>query len=159
MDQVNKMSDSDFLSTIAMLRAELPSRIRDSGNFAIAQVIINGKKGLFYASSVVNSLDQFPELSERLPGISVQPKVIYYNARDGINSSGKIFFRDSCAEYKIFNDIASRLQPGAAGELTIFMERTPCDSCKNIINHFMDDFPNIEIEIIHNKRKTVRAVK
>lgn len=103
--------------------------------------------------SLINMLDI---KLEHLPDISVKPEVIYYSARDGINIKGEIYFRDSCTEYKIFNDIASGLQPGSSGKITLFTELEPCDSCKNIINQFMDDYPDIEIEIIHNDGEIIK---
>ena len=148
--------DIDIINAIASLKKKLPSSVRNEGNFAYAQTIINGEERVFYASSRVNSLDQSPVLIERLPDISVQPEVIYYNARDAINIKGEIYLRSSCTEYKIFNDIASELQPGASGKITLFTELEPCDSCKNIINQFMDDYPDIEIEIIHNDGEIIK---
>ncbi|MCM1500691.1 MAG: hypothetical protein NC124_19690, partial [Clostridium sp.] len=149
--------DSSIASAVASLRGQLPSKLRDKGNFAYAQVIIDGKERVFYASSRVDSLEQSPVLLECLPDISVQPEMIYYNARDAINIEGEIYLRDSCTEYKIFNDIASGLQSGTSGKIMLFTELEPCDSCKNIINQFMDDYPDIEIEIIHNNNERIKA--
>ncbi|MDE7365990.1 MAG: hypothetical protein K2N24_01405 [Lachnospiraceae bacterium] len=151
-DNIRILNEGDdaIIAAVLELKRKIPSSLRNDGNFAYAQVIINGEEKVFYASSAINSLDQSPVLVDRLPDISVKPEVIYYSARDGINVEGKIFLRDSCTEYKIFNDIASELQPGASGKVTLFTELKPCDSCKDIINHFMEDFPDIEIEIIHN---------
>ncbi|MNJ75513.1 hypothetical protein D3C77_726210 [compost metagenome] len=58
-------------------------------------------------------------------------------------------------EYKILNDLAARLDKldnpsDIRGTLKMFTEKDTCVSCNNIIQQFHRDYPNIDIEIIHN---------
>lgn len=147
--------DKGFIDKIFELRNKLPSKFKRSGNFSYAEAEIDGVNLNYYASSSINTLDKPLSLKKFVPDISVQPTNIYYNAKKAMNDAGDIYLRDSCAEYKIINDIASKLKPGSSGKITIFTELEPCPSCKNIINQLKNDYPNIEIEVIHNNGQRI----
>lgn len=84
--------------------------------------------------------------------ISVQPDNPMFKAIEAANKNGEFYLRDSCTEYKILNDIADRLKDSVnpSGKIKLFTELEPCDSCKNVIDSFRNEFKNIEIEVIHN---------
>ena len=149
----------EMAEKIGKYRGKLPSGVKNSGDFAYANVNINGCESSYYASSAIDSLDDYASLAERVPDISVQPKKIYYEAIEAIGKNGDVYLRDSCTEYKIINNIAETVNVDGTGKIILFTELEPCDSCKNVVNNFFVDHPNIEIEIIHNNGKRIKAVR
>lgn len=147
--------DQYFIDKVYELRQKLPSKLKRSGNFSYAEAEIDGVKLNYYASSRINTLDRPSTLKEFVPDISLQPTNIYYDAKKAMSDAGDIYLRNSCAEYKIINDIASNLKSGSSGKITIFTELEPCASCKNIINQLKNDYPNIKIEVIHNNGQRI----
>lgn len=137
----------------------MPSAVKNSGNFAYANVKINGCESSYFASSAIDSLDDYASLVERVPNISVQPEKIYYEAIEAIGKNGDVYLRDLCTEYKTMNDIAKTVKANDSGKIVLFTELEPCDSCKNVINRFFADHPNVEIEIIHNNGRRIKAVR
>lgn len=65
------------------------------------------------------------------------------------------YFRDVDAEYKILSDIAKSLgdDKSATGIIKLLTERPPCNSCADVIKQFTNKYPNIVIEVVHNKHK------
>jgi putative deaminase of polymorphic toxin system len=67
-------------------------------------------------------------------------------------AGGPAYLRNADAEYKLLEDLASRLGgPSASltGRVTIFSERMACDSCMSVIQQFQERFPQIEVVIIN----------
>ena len=52
-----------------------------------------------------------------------------------------------------FSNLADKLGSNykAQGNVTIFTEKAACSSCKGVVDQFMKLYPNIRINIIHNK--------
>lgn len=90
-----------------------------------------------------------------MPDITLQPQNPYYKAINAVGKTGDFYLRDSCTEYKILNEINDKVSKDAVGKITLFTELEPCDSCKNILNLFSKDHPNIEVNIIHNDGKRI----
>ena len=61
--------------------------------------------------------------------------------------------RNTDSEYKILSNLADKLGSNykAQGNVTIFTEKAACSSCKGVVDQFMKLYPNIRINIIHNK--------
>jgi hypothetical protein len=57
------------------------------------------------------------------------------------------------SEYKILEDVASRYNrtPGIQGNIDLFTERPPCDSCRFVIEQFTKRFPNISLKVEHGE--------
>ncbi|BBD53632.1 deaminase domain-containing protein [Planktothrix agardhii] len=55
------------------------------------------------------------------------------------------------AEYKVLSIIAETLEMlfdlKISGNLYLYTELQPCESCKSIINQFEDKFPNITVQL------------
>jgi hypothetical protein len=58
---------------------------------------------------------------------------------------------DTDAEYKVLTIIAKTLEDiyelTISGNLYLYTELQPCESCKSIINQFEDKFPNITVQL------------
>jgi The BURPS668_1122 family of deaminases len=58
---------------------------------------------------------------------------------------------DTDAEYKVLSAIADALQMHydlqVEGELYLYTERQPCESCNNVLRQFEEKFPNIKITV------------
>ncbi|MFD1906935.1 deaminase domain-containing protein [Paenibacillus rhizoplanae] len=83
---------------------------------------------------------------------SFKPSDPIYKATEAPDNAGNIYLRDGDTEYKILNDVASKLgdNKDAAGTIRLFTEKDTCGSCNNIIQQFQKDFPNIKVEVLHN---------
>ena len=58
---------------------------------------------------------------------------------------------DTDAEYKLLSAIADTLENcynrDIQGQLYLYTERQPCESCQGVIEQFRQKFPNIEMTI------------
>ncbi|NTU23284.1 hypothetical protein HPY28_23495 [Brevibacillus sp. HB1.2] len=91
---------------------------------------------------------------------SLKPTKPKYEATEAPDRSGNVRLRDNDTEYKILNDLASRLDKlpdpsKARGKIKLFTELDICGSCGRIIEKFHKDYPNIDIAVIHNGDKIV----
>ena len=65
---------------------------------------------------------------------------------------GKPYLRIHDTKYKILSEIDKILNGdiNATRKITLFTEKTCCESCSDVIAQFSQKYPNIEIEVIHN---------
>lgn len=75
-----------------------------------------------------------------------------FEATEAAGKDGESYLRDTDTEYKILNDIASRLGENtqATGTIKLFTELDTCYSCSGVIADFATKYKNIKLEIIHN---------
>ncbi|TDX89458.1 UNVERIFIED_CONTAM: putative deaminase of polymorphic toxin system [Lysinibacillus xylanilyticus] len=133
---------------------------RGGGNFGYAEVNISGLDTKeFYAHSKIDATHGNPNYE----GFSVKPTEdkIKFSATNAPNEVGDVFLRDMDTEYKILNDIADKLghNPDASGKIKLFTELDTCGSCSRVINAFSKEYPNIDIEIIHNNGQKIKVNK
>ncbi|MGG1155773.1 deaminase domain-containing protein [Brevibacillus formosus] len=104
---------------------------------------------------------QHAEKPHDIPDEKDLPKVVNGDFGNSNHRSGNVRLRDNDTEYKILNDLASRLDKlpdpsKARGKIKLFTELDTCGSCSRIIEKFQKDYPNIDIEVIHNGDKIVQ---
>lgn len=117
-----------------------------------AEVNIEGiNKTEFFAHSQVTEHGKNPNLMDFSPKPNKKNKP-KYEAQKAADDDGIPYLRDDDTEYKIINDIASQLKNNysAKGTIKLFTEKDTCTSCNSIISQFKKDFPNFDIEVIHN---------
>jgi len=149
--QIDSVAEANIIDRVKELRGNLTSRYKKSGNFAIAEVNVSGiNKSEFYAQSSINKLKG--SLEDKVPDISLQPENPMFKATKAVGKDGESYLRDTDTEYKILNDIASRLGENtkATGKIKLFTELDTCDSCSKVIAEFAAKYRNIELEVIHN---------
>ncbi|MCY7914204.1 deaminase domain-containing protein [Bacillus haynesii] len=149
--QIDSVAEAHIIDRVKELRGNLTSRYKKSGNFAIAEVNVSGiNKSEFYAQSSINKLKG--SLEDKVPDISLQPENPMFKATKAVGKDGESYLRDTDTEYKILNDIASRLGENtqATGKIKLFTELDTCDSCSKVIAEFAAKYRNIELEVIHN---------
>ncbi|MFC1285974.1 deaminase domain-containing protein [Bacillus paralicheniformis] len=149
--QIDSVAEAHIIDRVKELRGNLTSRYKKSGNFAIAEVNVSGiNKSEFYAQSSINKLKG--NLEDKVPDISLQPENPMFKATKAVGKDGESYLRDTDTEYKILNDIASRLGDNtqATGKIKLFTELDTCDSCSKVIAEFAAKYRNIELEVIHN---------
>ncbi|KEO82214.1 hypothetical protein EL26_16310 [Tumebacillus flagellatus] len=151
----------NIINRVKELRSQLPSKLKKSGNFGYAEVDIQGiDKKEFFAHSSVNTFEDNGALS----GISIKPqdkplfeakKVDPDNARI---DTPEAYLRDYDTEYKILNDIVSKLgnNKDARGTIKLFTERLTCQSCSDIILQFRNMYPNVKLIVLTNDGKIVK---
>ncbi|MGG0276945.1 deaminase domain-containing protein [Bacillus rhizoplanae] len=149
--QIDSVAEAHIIDKVKELRGNLTSRYKKSGNFAVAEVDVSGiSKSEFYAQSSINELKG--NLEDKVPGISLQPENPMFKATEAVGKEGESYLRNTDTEYKILNDIASRLGENtqATGKIKLFTELDTCDSCSKVIAEFAAKYKNIELEVIHN---------
>ncbi|MFC9712515.1 deaminase domain-containing protein [Paenibacillus sp. NPDC056933] len=146
-----------IIDKVKVLRSKLSNRIKGDLNFAYAKVEIEGiDKNEFYSHSSLNGDNKEKTYAD----YSLKPTKPKYEATEAPDRSGNVRLRDNDTEYKILNDLASRLDKlsdpsKARGKIKLFTELDTCGSCSRIIGKFHKDYPNIDIEVIHNGDKIV----
>lgn len=151
---LNAVADAKIIDRVKVLRQKLTSNFKKSGNFGWAEAEVTGlSKSEFYAHSSIDELTG--TLPERVPEISLKPKNKIYPSTKEPNIIGEPIDRVVDSEYKILTEITEKLGSNfdATGKITLFTEREPCNSCKNVINLFCKRYPKIEVEVIHNNGK------
>ncbi|MBL3640991.1 transposase [Bacillus sp. RHFB] len=149
--QIDPVAETHIIDRVKELRGNLTSRYKKSGNFAVAEVDVSGiSKSEFYAQSSINELKG--SLEDKVPDISLQPENPMFKATEAVGKEGESYLRNTDTEYKILNDIASRLGENtqATGKIKLFTELDTCDSCSKVIAEFAAKYKNIELEVIHN---------
>ena len=149
--KIDTATEAHIIDRVKELRGKLTSRYKKSGNFAVAEVDVSGiSKSEFYAQSSIN--DFKGNLEDKVPDISLQPENPMFKATKAVGKEGESYLRNTDTEYKILNDIASRLGENiqATGKIKLFTELDTCDSCSKVIAEFATKYKNIELEVIHN---------
>ncbi|WP_339224916.1 deaminase domain-containing protein [Paenibacillus sp. FSL H8-0332] len=147
---IDPEADKHIIDKVTEARSGLSNKYKNSGNFAYAEVNVAGvNKTDFFAHSGVH------DASKGISGtgeFSFKPSDPIYKATEAPDNAGNIYLRDGDTEYKILNDVASKLgdNKDAAGTIRLFTEKDTCGSCNNIIQQFQKDFPNIKVEVLHN---------
>ena len=148
--KVDNKSVTNFKSLTVDLRSELPSRLKNSGNFGAAVIDVPGVQPLMAASSGLQAKDikDRPKLADK--GFVVEVKNPTFAAFTVNNSSGRPINRSVDTENKILNNIAAQLgnNTNAKGTVNLFTEREPCLSCSMNISQFKQRYPNIQLNII-----------
>ena len=148
--KVDNKSVTNFKSLTVDLRSELPSRLKNSGNFGAAVIDVPGVQPLMAASSGLQAKDikDRPKLADK--GFVVEVKNPTFAAFTVNNSSGRPINRSVDTENKILNNIAAQLgnNTNAKGTVNLFTERQPCLSCSMNISQFKQRYPNIQLNII-----------
>lgn len=133
---------SAYQNRIDVVRNKLPSRLRNSGNLAIADVEISGVKKEFLAHSKIHSpTSKGADLADF--SYSKDRKIFDSYIED------KGFPRFNDTEAKILEDIASKIDSSSKGKIDLYTKLPPCNSCSNIISEFRDKFPKIELNVYH----------
>ncbi|MGM1432424.1 deaminase domain-containing protein [Bacillus cereus group sp. BceL295] len=149
--QIDSVTEAHIIDRVKELRGNLSSKYKKSDNFAVAEVDVSGiSKSEFYAQSSINELKG--SLEHKVPDISLQPENPMFKATEAVGKNGFNYLRNTDTEYKILNDIASRLGDNtqASGRIKLFTELDTCDSCNKVIAEFAAKYKNIELEVVHN---------
>ncbi|MFB2837367.1 deaminase domain-containing protein [Floridanema evergladense] len=104
-------------------------------NIAIAEFEISGDTGELIAISGRST-------RPGTVGLPQQPLFVTYEVPPGHS-------RAYDSEYKLLEELAFRYAqtPEIEGKINLFTERSPCDSCTNVIEQFRRRFPNIVLTV------------
>lgn len=61
--------------------------------------------------------------------------------------------RDSDTEWKLLEEIATRVNQGSRGRISLYTERRPCDSCASVIREFREKYPDINLKVYYGGSK------
>ncbi len=140
---LDDVPDADkIIKRVKDLQGKLLSDMKKSGNFGLADAKIEGLgRNEFFGFSGVNDLSN-ATIAERLPDISIKPKNPIFKTFDVPNKAGQLIDASNDLEYKILSEIATRLgnNTNAKGTIRLFTERSPCDSCLNVIEQFHNKY-------------------
>ncbi|MCT4618354.1 MAG: hypothetical protein N4A62_03085 [Marinisporobacter sp.] len=140
--KLDEALDSEFITKVKETRKNIPKRIRGKYNFGYAEVDIVGlEKKEFYAHSTVKDLDSIESVPrrEKLKNISVEPKeedkifkTLKVNEKNVVDGNGA-WDRARDTEFKILNEIASKIDNNASGKIKLYTDLNCCPSCQNVI--------------------------
>jgi len=133
------------------IRADLPKKLRGSGNVGVAQIDIPELPIELKAHSRVSyatdkGADGFVHLADESDWVFKPMAVDPDNVRVGTSNA---YTRQWDTEFKILNDVALKLGDNrdATGSINLFTERLTCTSCTNVIFDFKDRYPNIQLNV------------
>ena len=136
------MSKKSLPQNAEQIRQIFLKRDFPSGNIAIAEVHL--EKGIRFGMGATSRASSPCQLSIPIPrsqGGQFEPSIDPY--------SGRVM--DTDAEYKVLSAIAQVLEThynwDIQGQLYLYTERQPCQSCRDIIRQFREKFPNIEVDV------------
>ena len=76
-----------------------------------------------------------------------------YKYIDVIKNTGEITAcTENDTEAKLFEFFADHCEDKDIKTITMLSERGMCDSCKGVMEQFKQEYPNIEVNVISNKR-------
>ena len=111
------------------------------------------RKGLGYLEGQINGKQVDDRIWSSGSIRDNEPKI--FDSFEVKGNSGASWDRATDAEYKMLNDLASKLgaekgkiYPEITGELTIVSGYKYCPSCQGVINQFHTMFPNIKLKLI-----------
>ncbi len=140
---LDEIADATLVSRVKEIRGLLPSDLRRSGNFGLAEVKIPGINNELYAHSGIDMLEDARSAASKVSDITLKPIDPKFKATSVPTSDGTMLFRDMDTEYKILNNIAETLgdNTNVSGKIKLFTERPCCASlvvllflsfCRNI---------------------------
>jgi SPP1 gp7 family putative phage head morphogenesis protein len=133
-------------------RSNFPSAYKTSGN--IAGAYIDDEEGLFLAHSRIDDTTDkgYKNYKGEAQIVPLQPK-FHYEYIDVKDASGayryETFFD---TEAKLFEEFHNMLQTRPIKQITMLSERGMCDSCKNVMEQFKKEHPDVEIRVVSNKK-------
>ncbi|RDE36628.1 hypothetical protein DV713_00080 [Parageobacillus thermoglucosidasius] len=149
----------------------------ERGNMAFAIFRVNPKGKLqskhWLAHSRVNTRSDLDLVRKKIPDSDLKKlpndfawlipekelRSFEYSEPENIKENEKIdgeYFRARCTEKKIIEALAHYLTPykhhkiEQECELIMFTERTPCETCKELIEKFREEFPFVNVTIYDN---------
>ncbi|WP_334073959.1 MULTISPECIES: deaminase domain-containing protein [Paenibacillus] len=153
--------DKELLESAAKYKGRLSNTVLKSGkgNFCYTRVELEVElpKNEYFAHSQVTKHSGNPNIKD----ISEYPDNPIFKATEAPNSRGRETLRDDDTEFKILNNIAKDLgdKPEIKGKITLFTEKDTCGSCNYIISQFKEKYPNIEIEVVHNRKIEITPIR
>jgi len=157
--QIDEGRDGAALQRIEILRHVLPVKYSRRHNFAWAVAKIEGlEKVEYFAHSGVDRKGEVSSVAIRgIENISLRPKhgrfeVLCVNREDEIEGAD-CFPRYSDTEYKILEDLASRLPDSAvSGRVRLYTDLPPCASCRHVMQQFLEAYPRIQLQVLYRGR-------
>ena len=132
MDAADAAKVGELKGRVDQIRAT--ESIAPTRNVAVADAVIDGQK---------REYDAVSGKAER-PGMVSMPANPQFEPYAPPNIS-----RPADAEYKILEQAAADLggNRNAKGEITIYSERPPCESCVSVAEQFQDRYPGVRVKI------------
>ncbi len=111
-----------------------------------------------YLEGIVNGNLVDNKLWRSGEALETEPQI--FDAIDVIGGKGNAWLRNTDSEFKMLNDLASKLGgvagekfPDITGTLKVVSENPYCASCRGIIQQFNEMFPNIKLILIDGAKK------
>lgn len=132
-------------------RTKFSSKFKKSGN--IAGAYINDQKEDLYIAHSALSTAEDKKYYKGNHNLVVKKSCPKYKYIDVIKGNGELRgSTDEDTEAKLFEFFADHCEDKDIKTITMLSERGMCDSCKGVIEQFKQEYPNIEVNVISNKR-------
>lgn len=151
INALDSIRDSIIFYGVRDFRGKLTSKLKKSGNAAMAIALIDElEKKEYFAHSRIDTFTG--NLYEKIPFISLKPNPEIYPWFCVDNNAGVSIPRNGDTEYKIVSDITKRLneKTDIDGDVVIFTELPPCNSCSHAIYMFSKHFPHLRVEVLYS---------
>ncbi|PIT09796.1 hypothetical protein BGI30_06505 [Snodgrassella alvi] len=135
-------------------RTSLPSKIKNSGNAASAEIDV---EGISNKKLLAHSRVDEPDISKGIVGKGNN----IFETKHVPNKQGVLIDRSGDSEAKIFEHVAKQLgnNTSAKGTVTIMTERPACTSCLGVADQFRAKYPNIKVNIIDNGGDLIKPLR
>lgn len=134
-------------------RDKFPSDYKRDGN--IAGAYIDSEDTLYLAHSRANNAtDKCYKNYKGTSNVVLLKHELHYDYIDVLDEKGKIrtdTFYDT--EAKLFEEFHEMLKTRDFNRITMLSERGMCKSCKNVMEQFKREHPNVEVRVISNKKE------
>lgn len=157
--QIEEGRDGSTLRRIEAVRSRLPEKYRRRHNFAWAVARIEGLgKTEYYAHSGIKRKGDLSSVAAaEVESISWAPKkrgrfaVLCVN-HDDVVEGPDCWLRHVDTEYKILEDVASRLPDASArGRMALYTDLYPCASCRNVMGQFLAVYTNVQMRVLYRE--------
>ncbi|WP_433728549.1 deaminase domain-containing protein [Nocardia sp. CA-129566] len=116
--------------------------IKNGKNVAVAEAEINGQ---FIPADRLGAVSGQTSPSGTV-GTSGNP---VFNPTDEYG----VAYRPTDSEYKILEDLATRLKPDSKGVVELYTENEPCPACNSVIEQFRQRFPEVRLNVTYTNPK------
>lgn len=148
---LDSIQDSTIFYEVRAFRGKLTSKYKKGGNAAMALALIEElEKQKYFAHSRIDTFKG--TLFERVPDITLKPNIEIYPWFYVANKANVVIPRNGDTEYKIVTELTNRLgdEFDVDGDVVIFTELPPCNSCSRAIYLFNKKYPKLDVEVLYS---------
>ncbi|MFE3988275.1 deaminase domain-containing protein [Nocardia tengchongensis] len=139
-DSVSEFDGEQAAQDLRDFLAKDGNQLKLKKNVAVGEAEIDGQYIPSRNLRAVSGEDPPPS------GTLGEPKNPVFNPADQTGNT----VRPTDSEYKILENLATRLTPDSKGVVNIYTEAKPCDACTDVIQQFETKFPGVKLNVTYS---------